>query len=412
MSAPIRSDAAATAHHTAARIAAALHHPPPQDPAEPWRAHSLAEGHAGGALLHIERARTGDGGWETAHAWITAATSGEISAADNTGLFLGAPALAAALAATGPSPRYARACRHLDQAVAALAHRRVNAAMGRIDRGGTCGFADYDVFYGLTGIGAQLLHRDPGNSALGRILDYLVRLTRPLRVDGTEVPGWWVHHDPHRSYSPFFAHGHANHGAAHGIAGPLLLLSQALRRGHSVEGHREAVETICHHLDTWQRDHPAGAWWPEQLSLAELRSGRCQQTAPARPSWCYGTPGIARAQQVAAIATGDYARQRMAETALVGCLTDSAQTTRLIDAGLCHGWGGAYQTAWRAARDASDPRLCALLPTMVHQLTSRADRATPASGFLEGRAGTALALMTAATDTAPTTGWDSCLLID
>jgi hypothetical protein len=51
-------------------------------------------------------------------------------------------------------------------------------------------FAEYDLFYGLTGIGQLLLQCAPGSDALGRILEYLVRLTKPLRADGAAQPGW------------------------------------------------------------------------------------------------------------------------------------------------------------------------------------------------------------------------------
>jgi lantibiotic biosynthesis protein len=50
------------------------------------------------------------------------------------------------------------------------------------------------------------------------------------------------------------------------------------------------------------------------------------------------TPGIARTQQLAGIATGDLARQRRAEEDLIGCLSDPGQPAQLIDLTLCHGW--------------------------------------------------------------------------
>jgi hypothetical protein len=52
--------------------------------------------------------------------------------------------------------------------------------------------------------------------------------------------------------------------------------------------------------------------------------------------WYYGTPGIA---------TGDAARQQIAEHALAACLSDTAQLSRIIDNSLCHGWAGLYQPA-------------------------------------------------------------------
>ncbi|MEU5978953.1 hypothetical protein [Streptomyces sp. NPDC047315] len=31
--------------------------------------------------------------------------------------------------------------------------------------------------------------------------------------------------------------------------------------------------------------------------------------------------------------------------------SDTTQLARLADAGICHGWAGTHQTAWRATRD-------------------------------------------------------------
>ncbi len=163
-------------------------------------------------------------------------SSGQVSAADTTGLFLGAPAIGFLLS-TSPAEfdhLYLQARRNVHRHVLALAHRRTDAAIARIKRGDLATFAEYDLLYGLTGIGAYLLRASPTGGALERVLRYLVALTRPLASGGRGLPGWWVPHDPRRGDSPHFPGGHGNLGAAHGITGPLLLLAQALRRGIEV----------------------------------------------------------------------------------------------------------------------------------------------------------------------------------
>jgi hypothetical protein len=378
-------------------------------------AQSLAKGAAGIALMYVDRAHIGAGTSQDAHAHIKRASAVTISAADSTGLFLGAPALAFVLhAAAHPGGRYVRALKTLDTHVHQLVHRRVDAAMARIDRGDLPTFGEYDIFYGLTGIGAHLLRRNPNGSALERILTYLVALTRPLRADDHELPGWWVAHDPHgRTPTAHCPGGHANFGAAHGITGPLLLLSQAARNGAIVEGHHEAIDTICAWLHTWRQHSDAGPWWPEYITRPELHTGMSRPPGPARPSWCYGTPGIARAGQLAAIALSDPARRRFFENALHDCLTDHIQTAALTDPGLCHGWAGVYQTAWRAARDAATPELATVLPELADEFVQHTVTAPETEpGFLDGKAGTILALHTAAFDAAPISGWDACLLIN
>ncbi|WP_150244693.1 lanthionine synthetase C family protein [Nocardiopsis quinghaiensis] len=368
---------------------------------------SLAKGAIGTALLHIERAHTGTGDWPTAHARVRDAASAPIIATSDACLYFGAPALAFLLHAAEADgvPRYATARTRIDTAVTALAHRRLDRAHARIDRAEPAAFAEYDLLHGLTGIGAHLLHHDPDDDALGRVLAYLVRLTEPLHVDGHKLPGWWVHHDPQRGASGPFRGGHANLGLAHGITGPLALLAQALRRQIEVDGQHEAIDTICTWLDRWRHPGEAGAWWPQWIRF----DGRTDQTGPLRPSWCYGTPGLARAQQLAAIATGNTARQRMAETALADCLADPNQLARVHEPGLCHGWAGLYQTATRAASDALTPAISTHLPFLLDQLTQEKD---DTEGFLDGHAGTALTLDTAERGAPPVTEWDACLLIN
>lgn len=390
-----------------------LAHPAPVPDDRSWEAHALATGATGTALLHIERARTGHGTWRQAHAWVAKAVATDISAADTSGLYLGAPAVAFMLdcAVTPHAARYRDALSAVDRHVTELAHRRADAARARMRSGRPACFHEYDIFYGLTGIGAYLLRMSPSGSALERVLDCLVRLTRPIRHrDHGFLPGWWVDHRPDLTPSSVPA-GHANLATAHGICGPLLLLARSLRRGVTVVGHEDAIDAILHWLDTWQQDGPAGPWWPEHLHLGELRTGRPAQRGPARPSWCYGTPGIARAGQLAALARRDPARRHLYETAMACCLTDPGQLSTIADTGLCHGWAGIYQTAWRAARDAATPALADALPGLADALMRHA-RPGPDPGLLQGDAGTALALTTAAHDAAPTSGWDACLLID
>lgn len=409
MTAPAATTAAILEQYTAH-----LTQPAPPPPDELWTVQSLADGAAGISLLHIEMASRHGGSWRPAHRWITAAAAGHISAADTAGLFLGAPALGFVLTTVPPSFQhlYEPARRTLHQHITDLTHRRVDTALTRIRKGDLPTFAEYDLFYGLTGIGAYLLRTDPEGLPLERVLKYLVALTRPLVPDGRGLPGWWVRHDPARGESPHFPGGHGNFGAAHGITGPLLLLAQAMRRGITVSGHREAIWSICEHLDAWCQLGPSGPWWPEHISRRDLDLGRPHHDAPTRPSWCYGTTGIARAGQLAGLALRAPDVQAFYEDALYRALTDPEQLAHVTDSGLCHGWAGIYQTATRAAADARDPRLQTLPKRLGDTLAANAQPCLPGPGLINGDAGTALALTTYASQQAPISGWDACLLIN
>ncbi|MFC0628245.1 lanthionine synthetase C family protein [Kribbella deserti] len=392
-------------------IAGQLAEPRPVAPEERWRAQSLAKDATGIALLHIERAYQNNGDWTAVHAWLKAATAADISATDDAGLYFGAPAVAFALHAASGTDRYAKALAGLDTYVTALTHRRLDRAEARIARAELPSLGEFDLIYGLTGIGAYLLRAAPGSEALHRTLSYLVRLTEPITVDGMVLPGWWTFHDPSFKESPAFAGGHGNLGIAHGITGPLALLSLAMRAGREVAGQVDAIERICAWLDTWRQYDDTNSWWPQWVSRAEHQAHRTTQHGPLRPSWCYGTPGLARAQQLAGIATGDLSRKHIAEQALIDCLADQVQVDRIIDTSLCHGWAGLFQTTWRTASDATSPELDTHVDRLagqlaVHGLPGRGD----GQGFLEGDTGLALALHTAS-GRPPASGWDGCLLI-
>ncbi|MEO3854505.1 lanthionine synthetase C family protein [Acrocarpospora sp. B8E8] len=377
---------------------------------------SLATGAVGTALLSVERALAGSGGWRDAHERIRQVTAGPIDAAAHAGLYYGAPAIAFLLHAvgTGGHPRYRAAATTLDYPVLRLIRRRLTAAENRMKRGGPAQFREYDLFYGLTGLGALLLHRLPGSDTFADVLRYLIRLTEPRREDGEgglELPGWWVPHDPDRLLPT--PGGHANLGMAHGAAGVLALLALGISHGRIVDGQAEAVETLGSWFDRWRQDSADGPWWPQWITREELRTGRLLQKGPVRPSWCYGAAGIARALQLAGLATGDTVRRATAEQALAACLADR-QLDRITEAGLCHGLAGVYQTAFRAASDAGSPAIAQRLPALASVLirrTTAPDTEGEGAGFLTGSAGVSLALETARHTAPPCSGWDTCLLI-
>ncbi|PWU57232.1 lanthionine synthetase [Micromonospora sp. S4605] len=349
---------------------------------------SLAGGAAGIALRHLET-----GNRPAAYEALRHATAGGVSIADGASLFYGAPALAFVLATTD-HPGLAQARAATADGTAIVARRQVDAAHRRIDRHRQPHYAEYDLIRGLTGLGV-VLRRLGDHELLRQVLDYLVRLTEPRGA----LPGWWCWNGPERRPSP--VGGHANFGMAHGIAGPLALLALSHRDGITVAGHTTAINRISRWLDTWQQHSRGTIWWPQTITLTDLHRGTPTQQTPLRPSWCYGTPGIARAQQLAAHALRDTTRQHLAETAFTTCVTDPGQLRRLTDRSLCHGTAGLLATARRVACDALSP-----IPLdLVDDLHRQASPATnEPEGLLDGKAGANLV-------TAAATAWDACLLL-
>jgi hypothetical protein len=371
-------------------------------------AQSLATGTAGHALLAIEQALNGADTWTTAQRLIKRATAGPVDAGTHTGLYYGAPAIVFLLHTTTVDghERFPAARQALDLHIRRLTRQRLAAADERLRYGRAATFAEYDLFTGLIGVGVLLLRCAPGDDELGDVLRYVVRMVRPRYHDGVQVPGWWVEHDP----DPLLPTpgGHANLGMAHGAAGLLAFLAHAARHGRCVEGQTAAIGWLCAFFDQWRQESAHGAWWPQWITREQLYTGRLAHDGPGRPSWCYGAAGIARAQQLAAIATGDRTRKTAVELALAACLT-GPQLGRLTDTGICHGLAGLYQTAYRAAADTTNPAIAQQLPALAARITSKAPGDD--NGFLTGNTGVALVTETIRTGQPPHTRWDACLLI-
>lgn len=406
-----RSDVMAAAEAVAGALA---------DPGDMWTTaqptggrawpQSLAGGAAGIALLHIERARSGLADWRTAHAWLSVAASGELTAAANAGLFFGAPALAFVARTAADSPgRYRRALTTLDEAVITITRTRLTAAHARIDRGDQPVMKEFDLIRGLTGLGAYHLRRHPNHPIIHDVLAYLVRLTEPL-PSGTELPPWWTNVAPNGEPNPEYPQGHGNFGLSHGIGSVLPLLSLAVLRNVPLAGMTDAIERICEWTDLWQQQDDAGPWWPGFISMDQVREQHIRPSLRPRPSWCYGIAGTARAQQLAGMTLRDTARQQTAEDAVLAALRGPTRLDLLPEIGLCHGKAGLLQAAWRMASDARTPHIAAELPRLATQLAAQLSWPLPDPELLDGAAGAALALHTVGTN-AVASDWDAFLLL-
>jgi hypothetical protein len=348
------------------------------------RTQDLSEGALGMALLDIERRDLA-----TARRHLAQATVRGVSTGSNASLFHGAPALEFVLARAHGSGDDVRA------AVDRVVDARLAAAHRRQAAGALPHLAEWDLIRGLTGLAALLLSRRPIAPRLPDLLACLVALAHPAHGEGRILPGWW---SPVGPDGKTMAGGHGNNGMAHGIAGPLAVLSLALRAGVSVPGQEEAVGTFA----TWLDRHGAHYW----STAAHLEADQPPAAEPARQSWCYGQPGIARAQQLAALALGDTARRQAAEDIVETILTDPLRLARITDSTLCHGWAGLLTLTRAVAADSPAPaRFTPIVQDLHRRLAADWER-LPKPGFMEGRAGAQLALN--ATDT---TGWTRVLLL-
>ncbi|WP_324783412.1 lanthionine synthetase C family protein [Streptomyces sp. H51] len=381
----------------------------PTAQAAPGWPQSLYSGAAGITLLHAVKERVGAGDTEAMRACAESMFRVPIMAGpEGFGLYEGVPAVAYVLTFTD-TPSTERLLSVLDGHVRRITTSRLEGARARLESGQTTKSAEFDLIGGLAGLGVYHLRR--GNAAeLQGILSYLVQLSEPITVCGQTLPGWWSVSEAGTAWP---ADGHGNFGLAHGITGPLALLATSVLCGYTVAGQERAITRICQWLDDWRTGNRRSAHWPEWIDLQEQRRGSTARTGPRRPSWCYGTPGIARALQLAGRALGDTTLQERAEQALAGCLLDPQQLALLTDASLCHGWAGLVQATRRAAEDEKDGQLSELLPRLRAGLATHLEAHGPPvqPTLMEGTAGLDLAQLDDSKCATPETRWDLCLLL-
>ncbi|WP_169789257.1 lanthionine synthetase LanC family protein [Nonomuraea candida] len=184
---------------------------------------SLSYGLPGIALLFAELGRA-DERYERLAGGCLALAAGNAAPPAWNGLHNGYPALAYACRAVRRGLMvYAGVLERLDQAIAELTANTLARHHRALAEPGTLSCCDYDVITGLTGLGRYLLLPGADHSGtLADVLHALVLLARPLRVEGTEVPGWWATHPSSRARCDL--------GVAHGMSGSGAVVARVRAR--------------------------------------------------------------------------------------------------------------------------------------------------------------------------------------
>ncbi|RSM76047.1 hypothetical protein DMH04_36690 [Kibdelosporangium aridum] len=275
-------------------------------------------------------------------------------------------------------------------------------------------FHVFDVVSGLTGIGAYLLCRPSAASALEAVLTGLVAIC--AEQDG--LPNWHATAETMSKASVTgraFPDGMLNCGLAHGIPGPLALLS--LAKDVSVPGQLDAIDSVATWLAAHRADDEWGPNWPAGFPLD------LAPRLPAQNAWCYGSPGVANALWLAGEALDDDGFRKLAVETMAAVFRRPAEE-RYIDhsPGLCHGVAGLLMITLRFVRATGLFKVDA--DALARQLVTMYDPARrygyeflgddgtfieDRPEFLDGAAGVALALLAATTDQEP--AWDRMLLL-
>ncbi|MGY1694613.1 lanthionine synthetase C family protein [Geodermatophilus sp. SYSU D00814] len=388
-----------------------------------WRAPSVAQGHAGLAVLFgaLDTAFPTDGWDRIGHRHLTwASRAFERGPSHDASLFTGAAGLGfAALTLAGGRTRYRRFLAAVDAQVT----KATQDACEWLDACAECPVGAFDLISGVTGMGAYLLARDApeADAALDVILRTLVRLV----LSAPDAPPRW--HTPFdwlgsAEQQEAYPHGNLNCGLAHGIPGPLALLSLALSHGHEPPEARDAVDRAVRWLAAHRIQDAWGTTWPAAVPLAPDGTPAGTEE-PARAGWCYGAPGVARALWHAGTALGDRHIRASAVEAMTAALARPPEHRALHSPNYCHGVAGLLHITTRFAEDTGLPAFRQAQADLLAELMTAyepgsllgfrnvepGDVRVEHPGVLDGAPGVALSLLAAA-GPAPAT-WDRLFLL-
>lgn len=265
---------------------------------------------------------------------------------DGLGLFGGAPGLGmAGLALANGGTRYSNFIISMNEFIKTSCEERLPWLQQRL--GGNVGMGDYDGISGMAGVTRYLLlfkDQPTERRLLRENLQYLVSLTADCKVDGQEVPGWYI--SVAEQFLPGdqekYPRGNFNVGMAHGISGVLAVLSVALLHKIQVPGQKLAIKKITNWLRQFQSPvlGRGGSYWPSHISWEEQLAGHVSNQNYDRDGWCYGTPGVARAMYLAGCALQDSGLQELGVQAFAAVFAKSPGEWGLRAPTFCHGAAG------------------------------------------------------------------------
>jgi hypothetical protein len=278
---------------------------------------------------------------------------------------------------------------------------------------------EYDLIGGLVGIGIYAAERLPdpqGREILTLVVERLAETAERTEDGVTWATPPFRLNERRREIS---LSGWYNLGVAHGVPGVIALLAWV----YAANIAPDTAGPLLHGAVTWllrQRQDPSATSW------FSYDIGPSEPATESRLAWCYGDLGIALALWSAGRSTGMSSWEDAAVEIARHAAGRPFERSEVVDASLCHGAAGAAHLFNRMYHYTND---ALFRDTAIAWYRNTFELRRPGAGiagyqfwfgfptpewrsvpgFLEGSAGTALALLSACTPVAP--DWDRSLLV-
>lgn len=202
----------------------------------------------------------------------------------------------------------------------------------------------YDIIEGLSGVMSYLsIYGEKYRSLLDKGLEKLITLTDDIDIMGQSVPGWYIPSINQFSNleKKLYPYGNFNTSFSHGVAGPLVILSEMKIKGITMEGQDEAINKIVLFLLKYKLKDEHRDFWKGQVDFREyVNKQLTNENIVRRDAWCYGNPGICYSLIIAGKA--------MKNDNWISYGIDNLRKTMedikgIFSPTFCHGYSGLYQ---------------------------------------------------------------------
>lgn len=242
--------------------------------------------------------------------------------------------------------------------------------------------SDFDAISGLSGIFSYLLLLDGYDEITEKVLELIVHICTSKNVNGLSIPNFHIKNDNMDDISKEnYPNGYLNLGLAHGIAGPLVVLSKAYKKGVIVEGQREVIFQIIDIYRKFLIVNGQNIYWPGTLSIEGYLTGAREQKK-VREGWCYGGIGIARALLIAADAINDDELREWTLEILKRRAQMGIDEFEMISPTLCHGYAGVLSILNRTVQERGGSYQSKMVETLRNQIFNMFDESSK-FGFLD-----------------------------